>query len=104
MPTEAYRTQFVASYVRYLFVLGDLDEVVSILKTNEPPKLWLEHLDQIGIRDRLLDLGNRLGAASDRTTLAAFFHGVEAHTVENLKIGVTCGNARPSRWRKASLL
>lgn len=87
MPTEAYRTQFVVSYVRHLLVLGDLDEAASILKTNERARQqWLGRLDQIGIKDRLMDLGNNLGAA-DRTTLAAFFHGLEAYSVEKLKIG-----------------
>lgn len=86
MPSEPYKIRFVAAYVRHLLVLGELDEARAILKTDERAKWWLGQLNQLGIKDRLMDLGNDLGH-DDRLVLARHFHECEAYSVGKLKIG-----------------
>jgi hypothetical protein len=86
MPSEEYRIQYVAAYVRHLLVLGEFDEARMILKKDERTRWWLGQLDELGIKDRLMDLGNDLGR-NDRLALAGLFHEWEAYSVEKLKIG-----------------
>lgn len=86
MPSEAHRRAWASTYVEYLLVLGDLEIARDVLASDERvSKWWFPRLDNLGIRERLMSLGNQLDAA-DRAKLAGLFHEWEAYTVHKLKI------------------
>jgi hypothetical protein len=86
LPGPQSRVVYSAGYVRCLLALGDLDEARSILRSDErASKHWMPKLDELGIRDALMDEGNQL-TSKHRKRIAQFFHEVEAQTVANLKL------------------
>ncbi len=70
-----------------LIAMGELDQARDIIATEKQASdFWLPHLERLGLKEKLLDLGDRLGA-EDRAKLAGLLHEWEAYTVEKLKLG-----------------
>jgi hypothetical protein len=54
--------------------------------TKQASDFWTPHLERLSLNEKLLTLGNKLGA-EDRTKLAGLLHDREAYSVEKLKLG-----------------
>lgn len=86
MPSAEDRQAFPVAHVRYCLALGELDQARDFLATDSRASdWWSTRLEELGIKDRLMLLGNALGK-TDRAKLAGLLHEWEAYTVHELKI------------------